>query len=66
MLWVEGPLSVQTEGMVLTATRTNGVGGNFAGFYTTVGYFLTGEHRPYIKKSGAIDRIKVLLFGTRI
>jgi phosphate-selective porin OprO/OprP len=60
LLWVEGPLSVQTEGMLLTATRTNGLGANFGGFYTTVGYFLTGEHRPYIKKSGAIDRIKVL------
>jgi phosphate-selective porin OprO/OprP len=59
LLWVEGPLSVQTEGRILTATRASGVGANFAGFYSTVGYFLTGEHRPYLKKSGAIDRIKV-------
>jgi phosphate-selective porin OprO/OprP len=59
-LWVQGPLSVQTEGNFLMATRPNGTAANFAGFYTTFGYFLTGEHRPYIRKSGAIDRIKVL------
>jgi phosphate-selective porin OprO/OprP len=59
-LWVQGPLSVQSEGNFLMATRANGQAANFAGFYTTFGYFLTGEHRPYIKKSGAIDRIKVL------
>ncbi|MBI3860552.1 MAG: hypothetical protein HY290_01505 [Planctomycetia bacterium] len=59
-LWVQGPLSVQAEGNYLAATRANGVGANFAGMYTTFGYFLTGEHRPYLKKSGAIDRIKVL------
>jgi phosphate-selective porin OprO/OprP len=60
LLWVEGPLTVQSEFMHLTATRNNGVGANFAGFYTQIGYFLTGEHRPYIKRAGAIDRIRVL------
>jgi phosphate-selective porin OprO/OprP len=70
LLWVEGPLSLQTEGMLLNASRyTNGPAGgkgmNFGGGYITVGYFLTGEHRPYIKKSGAIDRIKVLHPFTR-
>ncbi len=59
-LWVQGPLSVQSEFMYLNATRPSGLSAQFAGFYTTVGYFLTGEHRPYLKKSGAIDRIKVL------
>ena len=28
--------------------------------YATAGYFLTGDHRPYLKKAGAIDRVKVL------
>ncbi|MGQ0636928.1 MAG: OprO/OprP family phosphate-selective porin [Planctomycetaceae bacterium] len=60
LLWVEGPLTVQSEFMHLTATRENGVGANFNGFYTQIGYFLTGEHRPYIKRAGALDRIKVL------
>jgi phosphate-selective porin OprO/OprP len=54
LLFVEGPLSVQSEFMILNATRANGVAADFGGFYTTVGYFLTGEHRPYLKKSGAI------------
>ena len=27
------------------------------GAYAQVGYFLTGEHRPYDRKAGAIDRI---------
>lgn len=58
LLWVEGPLSVQSEFMYLSATRTNGVGANFPGAYVTVGYFLTGEHRPYQRKLGQIDRIK--------
>lgn len=63
LLFVEGPLSVQAEGMLLNASRyTNGPAGgkgmDFGGGYVTVGYFLTGEHRPYLKKSGAIDRIK--------
>ena len=28
-----------------------------SGGYATVGYFLTGEHRPYDRKAGAIDRV---------
>ncbi|MFN0053265.1 MAG: OprO/OprP family phosphate-selective porin [Planctomycetales bacterium] len=59
-LWVEGPLTVQSEFMYLNATRNNGKGAAFAGFYTQMGYFLTGEHRPYMKRQGALDRIKVL------
>ncbi|MCY2964262.1 MAG: porin, partial [Planctomycetota bacterium] len=33
-------------------------GAQFPSLYTQVGYFLTGEHRPYLKKAGAIDRVK--------
>lgn len=58
LLFVEGPLSIQSEANFLQATRANSTPAVFAGFYTTVGYFLTGEHRPYLKKSGAIDRVK--------
>ncbi len=57
-LWVRGPLSVQAEGMGQLVDRG---GGNpnlwFTGGYVTTGYFLTGEHRPYDRKAGAIDRV---------
>lgn len=60
LLWVEGPLTVQSEFMYLSALRNNGLLANFSGFYTQAGYFLTGEHRPYNRQAGALDRIKVL------
>lgn len=59
LLWVNGPLSVQSESMWLYGTRTNGVSMYFPGMYAQAGYFLTGEHRPYNRKQGAIDRIQV-------
>lgn len=59
LLWVHGPFSWQSEGMFLWANRKNGTSDYFPGFYTQVGYFLTGEHRPYLRKTGAIDRIQV-------
>lgn len=59
VLWVDGPLSVQSEAMWLYGTRTNGLSMYFPGAYAQVGYFLTGEHRPYNRKQGAIDRIQV-------
>lgn len=72
LLWVEGPLSIQSEGMVTLVDQSlgklNGAAQtvNFAngtsdavlaGAYAQVGYFLTGEHRPYDRKTGTIDRI---------
>lgn len=67
VLWVRGPLSVQSEAMVTLVNQASGVagtqnlaGGSMAvlpGVYGQVGYFLTGEHRPYDRKAGAIDRI---------
>lgn len=34
------------------------VGNRFLhGGYSQIGYFLTGEHRPYDRKSGQIDRV---------
>lgn len=56
-LWVHGPLSWQTEAMgafVDTASVGNGF---LYGAYSQVGWFLTGEHRPYDRKAGAIDRV---------
>ncbi|MCE9606921.1 MAG: hypothetical protein K8U03_18715 [Planctomycetia bacterium] len=58
-LWVNGPLSFQTESMVNMVNRTNNASSlYFTGSYAQVGYFLTGEHRPYDRKAGAIDRIR--------
>lgn len=59
-LWVEGPLSVQSEFMFLFGEQRNGQSLYLPGFYAQAGYFLTGEHRPYNRKQGAIDRIKIL------
>ena len=59
LLWVHGPLSVQSEAMWLFGQRTNGKSMYFPGMYAQAGYFLTGEHRPYNRKQGAIDRIQV-------
>lgn len=71
LLWVEGPFSLQSEAMVNYVNqidnRANTVNyqnpdGNstamFYGAYVSVGYFLTGEHRPYDRATGQIDRIK--------
>ncbi len=55
-LWVRGPLSVQTETMAAFVNQP-GTNSLLRGTYAQVGYFLTGEHRPYDRASGAIDRV---------
>lgn len=88
LLWVRGPLSIQSEGMLTIVQQAPGVanagasglpaavGGApgsaqvsaipgtqaspnlfFPGCYAQAGYFLTGEHRPYDRKTATIDRI---------
>jgi phosphate-selective porin OprO/OprP len=57
LLWVEGPLSVQTEGMLNFVNQAGGPTAVLPGGYVTLGYFLTGEHRPYDRKTGSIDRV---------
>ncbi len=59
-LWVQGPLSWQTEGMLARVNQTGTADATLGGMYTQVGYFLTGEHRPYDRKAGAIDRVMPL------
>ena len=56
LLWVKGPLSLQSEAMVNFVDQ-DGVTATLPGVYAQVGYFLTGEHRPYDRKTGQIDRI---------
>lgn len=56
-LWVRGPFSWQSE-YIGTHVDTASVGNGYLwGGYTQIGYFLTGEHRPYDRKAGAIDRV---------
>lgn len=58
LLWVQGPFSLQSEGMINFVDQ--GAGDPSAvlpGAYAQVGYFLTGEHRPYDRKAGAVDRV---------
>jgi phosphate-selective porin OprO and OprP len=48
-----GPLSVQGEYVVNSISREAGGSAAWAGWYTYVSYFLTGEHRPYKRDRGA-------------
>ncbi len=57
LLWVQGPLSVQSEAMVNIVNQTVGGTATLPGTYAQVGYFLTGEHRPYDRKTATIDRV---------
>jgi phosphate-selective porin OprO/OprP len=57
MLWVHGPLSLQSEFMGTYVDSGPSENGFLYGSYMQVGYFLTGEHRPYDRKAGAIDRV---------
>jgi phosphate-selective porin OprO and OprP len=55
--WIHGPLSFQTEFMAVPVDRTAGSDVLFHAGYAFVSYFLTGEHRPYIKQQGIHDRV---------
>lgn len=55
-LMVHGPLSFQSEVMSASVDQVGG-GSFFWGNYSQVGYFLTGEHRPYDRKLAVIDRV---------
>ena len=56
--WVHGPLSLQSE---IKSSWLELIGGDRVkawGAYAQVGYFLTGEHRVYKKKSAVFTRVK--------
>jgi phosphate-selective porin OprO/OprP len=55
-----GPLSLQGEYFRTWADTTRGLNLSFDGFYVYGSWFLTGEHRPYKKTEGIIDRVKPL------
>jgi phosphate-selective porin OprO and OprP len=60
---VHGPLSLQAEYQMagihtLDQDRFTGVGDvDLDGYYVTVGYFVTGEHRTYSRGSGVFSRV---------
>jgi len=58
LLWVHGPLSIQAEAMAAIVERSANPTATLDGAYVQVGWFLTGEHRPYDRNAGAIDRVK--------
>ncbi len=53
-----GPFAIQSEAMYGRVSQVLGPDLNFAGFYLQGSYFLTGEHRPYDRISGALDRVR--------
>lgn len=55
--WVNGPLSVQGEWIYAPVDRVGGPDLDFSGGYIYVSYFLTGEHRPYNRQLGIMDRV---------
>jgi phosphate-selective porin OprO/OprP len=57
LLWVHGPFSLQSEAMYLFATRQDRPDLGFPGLYAQVGYFLTGEHRPFSRPLAVIDQV---------
>ncbi len=58
--WVNGPVSVQGEYLMTSIDELGGAGGpdvDLSGYYAFVSWFLTGESRNYVKKSGKFDRV---------
>lgn len=58
LLYVHGPLSIQTEAMAAVISQSGNPTATLGGGYAQIGWFLTGEHRPYDRVAGAIDRVK--------
>ena len=58
LMWVRGPWSWQSEAIGTWVDGGSIGNGLLYGAYSQVGWFLTGEHRPYDRKAGAIDRVQ--------
>jgi phosphate-selective porin OprO and OprP len=56
-VWTYGAFSVQSEYLWIAMQRSAHDNPNFDGGYVQASYFLTGEHRPYIRKEGLIGRV---------
>jgi phosphate-selective porin OprO/OprP len=55
---VYGPFSFQTEYFGDFIHQDDGTNVFFYGYYAGLSYFLTGENRPYNRKTGAFDRVR--------
>jgi phosphate-selective porin OprO/OprP len=60
LAWVHGPFSLQGEYMLNIVERFEKPTAYLQGWYVYASYFLTGEHRQYIRKLAAFDRIRPL------
>ncbi len=58
LAFVYGPFSVQSEYMLNAINRSAHSDAQINSAYVEVSYFLTGENRPYNRKSGVFDRVK--------
>lgn len=58
--WVRGPLTVAAEYATAMVDAPSGatMDPSFSGYYALVGWFLTGEHRPYSKAGGVFGAVK--------
>ena len=55
--WVDGPYLLQAEALDSVVEPDAGGTLNFYGFYALVGWYVTGESRPYDRQSGAFQRL---------
>ncbi len=55
--WVHGPVSAQGEFMYSRVEPSRGDALTFYGFYAQGSWYLTGESRPYDRKTGAFKRL---------
>ncbi|HMP01553.1 MAG TPA: porin [Gemmatales bacterium] len=55
--WVRGPFSMQFEGLLTAVDRIDAGQVVFPAWYAYASWFITGEHRPYLRRLGAFDRV---------
>jgi phosphate-selective porin OprO/OprP len=55
--WIFGALAVQSEYMCAAVDQIGGPSLFFYGGYIESSWFLTGEHRPYNRRSGILERV---------
>jgi phosphate-selective porin OprO/OprP len=55
--FVYGPFSIQSEYLWIWLQRTQNPDAAFDGGYVQLSYFLTGEHRPYLRREGLVGRV---------
>ena len=58
LAFVYGPFSLQSEYFHAVMNESTGNNLDFNGCYFMASYFLTGEHRPYSRKTGGFARVK--------